>query len=556
MARIRKSENGADTAARRIIWRIAVYIRLSKEDGNDESLSVTNQKKIICEYLEHFFDEEYTVEAFYVDDGLTGTDYNRPAFQQMIHDMEDGKVNCIVCKNLSRMFRNYSDQGYFLEKVFPMNKTRFITVSDPKIDSYLRPEAMEGLEVPISGLMNDRFAAKTSHDIRDTFAMKRRKGEFIGAFAPYGYQKDPNDKNHLVIDEEAAPVVRDIFEWFVHGGMSKNGIARRLNEEGILNPTSYKHSRGMKYHNPQIDINDGLWSSSAITGILKNRMYIGTMVQGRQTVISYKVHDKAAVPEEDWYVVENTHEPVIDRDIFQKAQILQQRDTRTAPEKWELHLLAGFIRCADCRKAMTRQKSKNTVYYYCRTYRDKSKSLCTKHAIREEQVTEVILTVIQKQIELIPNLTETAEAIRTAPAAQNESTRLAAMMRLRRTDLDKVTGVKDCLYADWKNGDISRDEYKRLKSRYTAQEKELRQMIENMQQKYDGMAGESVTADPYLAAFLEDRNIESLQRGILVDLVKNIFVHDGGEIEIEFNFADQHRKYLVFAERYNSMIKS
>ena len=556
MARIRKSENGADTAARRIIWRIAVYIRLSKEDGNDESLSVTNQKKIICEFLEHFFEEEYTVEAFYVDDGLTGTDYNRPAFQQMIHDMEDGEVNCIVCKNLSRMFRNYSDQGYFLEKVFPMNKTRFITVSDPKIDSYLRPEAMEGLEVPISGLMNDRFAAKTSHDIRDTFAMKRRKGEFIGAFAPYGYQKDPNDKNHLVIDEEAAPVVRDIFEWFVHGGMSKNGIARRLNEEGILNPTSYKHSRGMKYHNPQIDKNDGLWSSSAITGILKNRMYIGTMVQGRQTVISYKVHDKAAVPEEDWYVVENTHEPVIDRDIFQKAQILQQRDTRTAPEKRELHLLAGFIRCADCRKAMTRQKSKNTVYYYCRTYRDKSKSLCTKHAIREEQVTEVILTVIQKQIELIPNLTETAEVIRTAPAAQNEATRLAAMMRLRQTDLDKVTGVKDCLYADWKNGDISRDEYKRLKSRYTAREKELRQMIENMQQKYDGMAGESVTADPYLAAFLEDRNIECLQRGILVDLVKNIFVHEGGEIEIEFNFADQHRKYLVFAERYNSMIKS
>lgn len=545
MARIRTSEKAAEAAPLAVFWRIAVYIRLSREDGNDESLSVTNQKKIICDYLERSFDGNYDITDFYIDDGLTGTDYDRPAFMRMLHDMEAQKVNCIVCKNLSRMFRNYSDQGYFLEQIFPRNRIRFITVSDPKIDSYLRPETVEGLEVPINGLMNDRFAAKTSHDIRDTFAAKRRKGEFIGAFAPFGYQKDPEDKNHLVIDEEAAQVVRDIFKWYVRDGMSKNGIARRLNEKGILNPAAFKRSRGMKYYNPQMDKNDGCWSASAVTGILKNQMYIGTMVQGRQRVISYKVHDRTAVPKEDWYIVENTHEPIVGRDTFDKAQALQQRDMRAAPGRQKVHLLAGFIRCADCKKAMTRQKSKNAVYYYCRTYRDKSKSLCTKHAIREDQVIEAVLTAIQRQIALLP-IQEIVEEIRKAPAAQNESIRFAELLELRQRELDRVNGVLDGLYGDWKNGDISHDQYRRLKSRYTAQAEQLVQGIEAVGRACEEEFG--AEEDPYLVAFLKNSNITSLQRGILTALVNNIYVQEGGGIEITFNFKDLYSSNSGYAE--------
>ena len=273
MARIRKSAKGCiqgkDSHPR---WRIAVYIRLSREDGNDESLSVTNQKKIINEYLESFFEEEFTLVDHYVDDGLTGTDYDRPDFRRMVHDMEAGKVNCIICKNLSRMFRNYSDQGYFLEKVFPLHNVRFITVSDPKVDSYLHPETIHGLEVPINGLMNDRFAAKTSLDVRATFATKRRKGEFIGAFAPYGYKKDPENKNALIVDDEAAEVVQNIYQWFVYEGMSKNGIARRLNDLGIASPAAYKKNKGLNFCCPQSGKNDGLWSPSAVSLVLNNRM--------------------------------------------------------------------------------------------------------------------------------------------------------------------------------------------------------------------------------------------------------------------------------------------
>lgn len=187
MARIRKLHKSEQSTEKKIIWKIALYIRLSKDDGNDESLSVTNQRKILTEYVEHFFQGEYIIVDYYVDDGRTETDYDRPDFQRMIQDIELGKVNCVICKNLARAFRNYSDQGYFIESFFPLHSTRFITLSDPKIDTYLNPEAVSGMEVPIDGLMNDRFAAQTSNSVRRTFDNKRRNGEFIGAFAPFGY---------------------------------------------------------------------------------------------------------------------------------------------------------------------------------------------------------------------------------------------------------------------------------------------------------------------------------------------------------------------------------
>lgn len=466
----------------------------------------------------------------------------------MIHDMEAGKVNCIICKNLSRMFRNYSDQGYFLEKIFPMNNTRFITVSEPRVDSFLHPETLQGLEVPINGLMNDRFAAKTSLDVRDTFATKRRKGEFIGAFAPYGYKKDPENKNALIVDEEAAEVVRNIYRWFVYEGMSKNGIAHRLNDLGIPGPAAYKKSKGLNFCCPQSGKNDGLWSPGSVTAILKNKMYLGIMVQGKQRVISYKVHERQAVPEEDWYVVPDTHEPVIEAGLFQKAADLQMRDTRTAPAGRRLHLLSGFIRCADCKKAMTRQKTKNIVYYYCRTFREKSKNACTKHTIREDVVVKAVLSAIRAQISLVGSFDEIVEEIKKSSVAGNESTRLTDMLHLRQKELDKIISISDGLYGDWKSGDISKEEYIRLKQKYFSQAEQLKITIQNIQSECQVVAEGSSKNDPYLACFLEYKNIKKLNRGILVELVKNIYIHQGGEISIEFNFADQHRRIAEWIE--------
>lgn len=549
MARIRNSrETTSSTGRKKVIWCIAIYIRLSKDDGNDESLSVTNQKKIVVDYLQSFFEEEYSIIDFYIDDGLTGTDYERPDFQRMLHDVEIGKVNCIICKNLSRAFRNYSDQGYFLESYFPLHNTRFITIGDPKVDSYLRPETIQNLEVPITGLMNDRFACKTSNDIRDTFNTKRRRGEFIGAFAPYGYAKDPKDKNRLIIDEEAAHVVRDTFQWFVYEGLSKNGITKRLNEMGIPNPTEYKRRIGLQYNNPHIDDNDGLWNASTITRILKSQMYIGNMVQGKQRVISYKVHDKVTVPEDEWFIKENTHEAIIERDTFDKAQSLQQRDTRTSPEQKKLYLFSGFLRCADCNKALTRKQAKGLVYYSCRTYKDKSKTKCTKHSIREDILTQAVLVAIQKQIDLVGTLNEIIETINSTPIVHNQSKRLTHLLKLRTQELDKLKGVIDNLYMDWKSGDITRDDYLRMKAKFEEQAQQLKQVIQNLNEEIQTMAEGIKSDEPYLTSFLKHRNISRIERGLLVELIDTIYVHEGGEIRIEFNFADQHRRVIDFIE--------
>lgn len=269
------------------LWRVGLYIRLSRDDGREESLSVQNQRKILLDYLEHEFQGQWELAGIYVDDGLTGTDDSRESFQRMIGDMKAGKLNCIVCKTLSRAFRNYADQGYFLEEVFPRYRTRFISLGSPRVDSFLDPEAVQmGLEIPINGILNDRYAAKTSADVRRTLDMKRRRGEFIGSFAPYGYDKDPADRNTLIPDPEAAAVVARVFEWYVQG-VGKGTIASRLNGLGLPNPTAYKAGKGSRYRRPG-PANDGLWTPATVARMLQNPVYAGTLVQGRQRVVSYR----------------------------------------------------------------------------------------------------------------------------------------------------------------------------------------------------------------------------------------------------------------------------
>lgn len=532
MARIRKQKQQKQHC------NIGIYIRISKEDGNEQSLSVINQKKIILEYLENNFKEDYTIIQIYIDDGMTGTDYYRPEFQRMIQDMEKGSINCIICKNLSRMFRNYSDQGYFLEKVFPLHHVRFITVSEPKIDSFLYPDVLNGLEIPINGLMNDRFAAKTSRDIRDTFDTKRRKGEFIGAFAPYGYQKSSENKNKLVIDEQTAYVVKNIYKWFVYDGMSKQGIAKYLNEQGVLNPSTYKKNKGLRYYNPKKEMNDIYWSASTVSAILKNEVYIGTMVQGKQKVISYKVHNVISVPEKDWYVVPHTHEAIIEKELFQKAQYLQLKDTRVAPKNKKVHILAGLVYCADCQKAMTRQKTKQNVYYYCRTYREKSKKLCTKHSVKEQTILKIVLVVLQKQISLFCDIDEIAKIITTTTKYNTIYTQ--DIIQMKKNDIQKYNHAIDILYEDWKKEYIDFEQYCRLKLKYEIQIKQIEQSIQATLKNSDTVQKEIEKQQQYKKEFLKYKNITNLNRGILIELVKKISVYENNTIEIAFCFANPY----------------
>ena len=324
MPRIRKTHSQKTSVEP--FWKIGLYIRLSKEDENEnESESVINQEKILRDFVDDYFDPgSFSIVDVFADDGLTGTDTLRPAFKRLESCIASKEVNCMIIKSLARGFRNLADQQKFLEEFIPLHGARFICTGTPFIDTYANPRSASGLEVPIRGMFNEQFAATTSEEVRKTFKMKRERGEFIGSFAPYGYKKDPNDKNRLLVDEEAAEVVKSIYHWFVGEGYSKKGIAKRLNQMGELNPEAYKKKKGFKYSNPHSGQNDGLWSSKTISSILQNPVYIGVMVQGRNRIISYKVHKQVSVPEEEWFVVPGTHEAIIDRETFEKAQALHQ----------------------------------------------------------------------------------------------------------------------------------------------------------------------------------------------------------------------------------------
>lgn len=504
---------------------------------------MTNQRKIILAYLEERFEPaEYVLVDFYIDDGRTGTtEDTRPAFLRMVADIDSGAVNCVICKTLSRAFRNYADQGRFLEQYLPARRCRFIAIGSPHVDTFTDPGCVQNLEIPISGLMNDRFAARTSADVRRTLDTKRRRGEFIGAFPPYGYRKSPEDKNKLLVDEEAAQVVRDIFHWFVREGMSKGGIARRLNALGVPNPSAYKRSQGLPFHTPSAPGNDGLWSPTTVSRILRDVLYTGVLRQGRQRVVSYKVHTRMAVPESQWFLAAGAVAPVVSRELFQAAQALQERSVRAAPRRDDVYPFSGLLICGDCGKAMHRRCAKGHVYYACRTFTDKSRQRCGKHTLREDAAALAVLTVLQRLMELSGGLEDIADQLRGAAGERTEPSWFCTQLLRRERDLAQAAERLDGLYDDWKGGVISREQYLRLRERYEARSVLLRQQIQRLREEEAAAGG---PPSPDLAAFLRQHSIHRLSRGLLVELVQAIYVHQGGALEVVFRFQDPYRQIL------------
>lgn len=541
MARVRK--NGAPKD--RVLWNAALYIRLSREDGNDESYSVKNQRQRLMEYLENrMLREEMRLAGIYVDDGCTGTDSDRESFQRMLEEIDQGIVNCVIVKDLSRLSRNDWECKRYLQHLFVVKDVRFISLELPKLDSFENPDEVYEMGVSIQSMYNENHCRETSIKVRGTFNMKRGRGEFIGAFAPYGYRKDPDDRHRLLVDPPAADIVKDVFYWFVRDGMSKIGIAKKLIGMGIPCPAAYKRQNGMKYHNPAIKNKEPLWSARSITAILTNQMYLGHMVQGKQKVKSYKVHTRINIPENEWFIVEDTHEPIIDEETFDQAQMLMQKDTRTAPGAGRLYTFSGFLRCADCGKAMGRRTSKHLVYYACKT--NLTQGQCTRHSIRNDVLERAVLKTIQKQVALINDMAQLIDDINNAPAPRDVSNRLAASLRLQKQELEKISGIRTGLYIDWKNGDITREEYRRMKKEFEDKEQQLRRDIAGLEKENQGMA--QGAAEPCFDAFRRHNNLSHLDRGIVAGLIKAIHIHEGGGITIEFNFVDPYKRIAELIE--------
>ena len=532
-------------------WKAALYIRLSREDGDKvESNSITSQREILKEYLKLHPDIE--LHDFYIDDGWSGTNFDRPGFIRMMEDIYSGDVNCVIVKDLSRFGRNYTDAGNYLDNIFVRLQIRFIALNNG-IDTATNNmnAATRCITVGVQNVINESLAATTSVNVRGTLNVNREQGKFIGSFASYGYMKDPNDHHKLIIDPETAPVVRMIFEKFIDG-CSIIGIAKDLNEMGIPNPTAYKKLKGFNYKHPAGKKLDGLWPDSSVRRILRNEMYVGNMVQGKNTTISYKIKQCRAIPKEDWIIVEGTHEAIVDRETFDKAQSLFNQFIRKAPQKSEVDLFSGFVRCADCLRAMNKKTNSHPYgtyhYYRCGTSRKMKKSSCTNHTIRIDKMELAVLASIQGMIDSAVEMDKLIKRINSRPVKKKESSHICSAIDTHTAELEKLKGMIIDLYPDWKSGIISKEEYFTLKEQLTEKTTSLEKALENLKRTNEEFKNGITEDNDFISHFKKYGKIDTLTRAMVVELIDKIYVHEGGRITISFKFTDAYEKALEYIE--------
>ncbi len=511
---------------RKDLYRTAAYIRLSKEDGDkEESDSVFNQKALLNRVIEE--SEDLLLAGDYIDDGYSGTNFDRPAFRKLERDIKRGKIDCVIVKDLSRLGRNYIEAGRYLEEFFPDYGIRFISVND-HIDSLKDPDTAEGLLVPFKNLLNDEYSKDVSRKVRSVLDAKRRNGEFIGSFPPYGYQKSPENKNRLIVDEETAVVVREIFSLFL-SGHTVLGITKMLNQRGILPPSARRGKKG------------GSWHESTVRRILKNRLYLGDMVQGKRKVKSYKRKTLTEVSEQDWIVVEGTHQPIIEPADFFAAQRLFHTERKAPDGERMVSLFSGLLKCGDCKSSMhkkrVRQPYGEYVYYICGGF--KRKTGCSKHSIREDKLYKAVLAAINHQIALAQSLDEVFSAVdrsrRLLLETQNREKKKGALKK----EIKRFSSLIDELYPDWKAGDITKEEYRRYKAEYEEKRKEAVLLLEELEKEDLEMP-----TNPFLETFRETGRLFELNRTVLNRLVEEIDVYEGGKIVIRFRFHQQRDALL------------
>lgn len=512
-------------------YAVAAYSRLSREDGDRmESDSIINQQRVIEDFCA--LHSELNIVEHYADDGYTGTNFERPGFQRMLADLKAGRINCVIVKDLSRFGRDYIDMGYYLERVFPALEVRFIAINDA-VDSEKGPYDML---LPLKNVFNAQYAKDISDKVRSAFSVKQKRGEFVGAFASYGYLKDPENHNHLIVDPVASAVVRRIFELTAQG-VGQVKVAQLLNEENLPCPSEYKRLMGEKYSNAKRLGTTCYWTYSTVHKIVRNEMYIGNMVQRRSVRLAMHGRAKAA-DKSEWVVVENTHEPIISRELWDTVQAQICKNARTPDFESNVGLLAGFIRCGDCGRAMVKTTWGGRVHYSCGSYRRYGFSACTKHYIPQKDIENILLTDLNRiiaQVDDIKRLTEeNGRMSDLSNRREGEEKRLSAA-------LERVRRLKQGAYEDYRDKLLGRDEFLRYKADYDRQEETLTAQL--------GQAHLTAKQDermekPWIEKLLKLGHLTELDRATLAQTVREIRVFENKRIEIDYLFSNELRGVL------------
>ena len=522
------------------IWNATLYLRLSREDGDkEESNSIAGQRDLIRDYLAHHPElREYAVR---VDDGFSGSTFDRPAFQEMMDDIKTGKTNCVIVKDLSRFGRNYLDAGEYIEKIFPFLGVRFIAIND-NYDSAKERTSSDDLMIPFKNLINEAYCRDISVKIRSQLEIKRKRGEYLGSFAAYGYLKSPTEKNKLIIDEYAADVVRDIFKWKLEGA-SPMAIADRLNHAGVLSPMEYKKSLGMKYATSFKANAQAQWSAASIIRVLKNPLYIGVLTQGKETTPSYKVHKRICKDADEWAVVQDSHEAIISKSDYDMVQKVLAMDTRTCKDDSVVQIFSGLVFCGDCGASMIRKTvpsgGKKYVYYVC-SENKANKKVCSSHSIRDTDLENIVLLSTQQYIRAVIDLQDLLELTETAPLRTAEAQKVQRQIDRKRSELERCNRLLMSLYESLTDGILNKDEYLRLKQRYAEQSAEAEKQLLSLQDTLMNIQEHGSASLTWMNEFREHQNITSLDRETVVALIERILIYEDKRVEIIFRWHDEY----------------
>ncbi len=521
-------------------FKVAMYLRLSQDDEKydkdfkAESNSISNQRLQIQDYINKNDNMELVGE--YVDDGYSGINFERPAFKEMMENMITGSINCIVVKDLSRFGRDYIDCGRYLQRVFPSLDIRFIALND-NYDSFTASETEKNLVIPFKNFINDNYCRDTSAKVRSVCKVKRKQGQFISNYAPYGYEKDEEDKHKIVIDKEVEYVVQKIFSMKLEG-YSSYSIAKHLNDNGIPSPMEHKKAKGIRYKTGFCTKAVAKWDTPAVNRILTNEVYIGTLQQGKREKINYKLDKVISKDKSDWIEIEDNHEAIIDPHDFEIVQKLLKCDIKAKTVGEKADLFSGLLFCKDCNAQMTKKVDKRgktaKVYYICSSY-NKGHN-CSRHSIKQEELQRTVLEMIRHYIQYLGEYESVSEKIKEMEVSYELFQRIDKRQEYTKKSKAKFELLKSSLYQDLKEGIIAEEEFYDMREFYTNRIVESELILEKQSKEITRLYKKSLNNQNFLSDIKKYQNIGTLERGLLVRLVDKIYVLEDKKIEIQFNY--------------------
>lgn len=534
------------------VFRTALYVRLSVADnGKEDSDSIENQTILLRDYVQQHPD--LVEKRLYIDNGFTGTNFGRPEFEQLIADMKAGIIDCIVVKDLSRIGRNYLELGNFIEYVFPAYQMRFIAVNDHYDNWKSTPSG--DMVVPLKNLVNELYAKDISRKVRSAMQGKLHRGEFIGDYAPHGYQKDPQNKNHLIPDPETAPVIRLIYD-LRSQGMGYDAILKYLNDRDIPSPGRYRFERGIVTNNNQRGSNL-LWKRRILKDVLANRIYIGDMVQGKAASDLANGIPLHVTQEEEWIMVPATHEPIVERELYFRVQAINLRakesylrshvENKSNLPKME-NPYGKRLRCADCgymmkmTRAMNKERTKAYYTYRCSDFLANRGNACNGKRIRKPDLDAAVLASIQAQLSVFVEQEACLKEMNRTPKVKGKRKVLLEQLHAMEKQLQKARENKSTLYMDFKEGILSEPEYHEMRSEFHAIEASTRQSIEDLKALLEGYQEDYDACSQWSSAQKRINETDTVTKELVELFIEQILVYEDGSIQIQFAFEDEMKR--------------